>query len=263
MRCFPCAHSSRCACRNSDDPFERNRLAQGSMRRLRRFPLLATSGESGFAGQANRRIGASFPVGDTDTDTANGPPAMGNSNPSHSTSKIQRTVTVAPAICSPTSPIADPKVNDRDARHRGLECHLDKGCRRGSLKLSRLTFSIQASRARNVADPLWGPDYWRQRILRHLPPHRHGFCSQAMAKRIFSVIFLAFSVTGPCSDAHCGGCPRFAGRRSFCDGLNNWVRFVILKANCLLASPTTSAAVCSTACVLAALFAARVKLPMM
>ena len=42
----------------------------------------------------------STPVGDTDTHAANGPAAMGNSNPSHLTSKVQRTVTVASAMCS-------------------------------------------------------------------------------------------------------------------------------------------------------------------
>ena len=79
-------------------------LTSASFFLLQRFPLLATSGVSVVLPGRNWQIGASFPVGDTDTHAANGPPAMGNSKPVHSTSKIQRTVTVASAICSPTRP---------------------------------------------------------------------------------------------------------------------------------------------------------------
>ena len=64
----------------------------------------------------------STPVDDSDMRTANGPPAMGNSNPSHLTSKVQRAVTVASqCVFRHTSGIADPKVNDRDVRHRNLD----------------------------------------------------------------------------------------------------------------------------------------------
>ena len=94
-------------------------LTSASFFLLQRFPLLATSGVNVVLPGRNWRIGASLlgrharlacaqernnstPVGDTDTHAANGPAAMGNSNPSHLTSKVQRTVTVASAMCSPT-----------------------------------------------------------------------------------------------------------------------------------------------------------------